>query len=164
MLLIYLSRMFISMLIGLLIGSDREHYNKPCGLRTVTFIILGATLVTLMTLRLDSITINNSFDAIRAIAYYLVAIGFVGGGIITQNKGKVEGITTAALLLPMAVIGVLIGLGEYPLGLVATLVIYLVLKLKYIKLELQTFRKKKEKNKILKRPVKRQRKYITARG
>jgi len=144
----YLLRLGVSTLVGLIMGSDRERWNKPCGLRTVTFIIMGATLVTLLTLKLDSITLNNSFDAIRAIAYYLVAIGFVGGGLITQNKGKIEGTTTAALLLPVAVIGVLIGLGAYSLGLTAALAVYLVLKLKYFQIEFQTFIKKsKKKNK-----------------
>jgi len=145
MILTYIARIVVSMLVGLLVGQDRDRWNKPCGLRTITLIVVGATLVVLMTLILDTKSMNNSFDAIRAIAYYLVAIGFVGGGMITQTKGKVEGTTTAALLLPMTVIGILIGLGEYTLGLIATLLVYLVLKLKYIKIELQTFMKKKKR-------------------
>jgi putative Mg2+ transporter-C (MgtC) family protein len=131
----------LSLLCGLLLGYDREQTDKPCGLRTVSLICFGATLITIMTFKLVKYELN--FDAIRAIAYYLVAIGFVGGGIINQQKGKITGITTASLLLPISIIGFLIGLEEFLLAGVATLGIYLILKLKYIRIKFETKRRKR---------------------
>ena len=147
--LVYLLRIGLSFLLSLIIGIDREQADKPAGLRTILFIMIGATLTVIFSLRY--LGIAEKFDAIRAIAYYLVAIGFVGGGIIGRKHGRVEGITTAALLLPISLIGFLCGIGDYFLAIVATLIIYLVLKLKYIKIKIQLITKKKKgRNKCLK--------------
>ena len=141
--LVYLLRIGLSFCLGLIIGLEREQADKPAGLRTVLFIMIGATLAVIFSLRYLGIT--EKFDAIRVIAYYLVAIGFVGGGIIGRKQGKVEGITTAALLLPISLIGFLCGIGDYFLAIAATLIIYLVLKLKYIKIKIQLIQKKGRK-------------------
>lgn len=141
--LIYLLRIALSFFLGLIIGIEREQQDKPAGLRTILFITLGATLTVIFSLKYTNIT--ESFDAIRAIAYYLVAIGFVGGGIIGRRQGKVEGITTAALLLPISVIGFMVGIGEYIFAIVATLLIYFVLKLKYLKIQLITKKQRRKR-------------------
>lgn len=141
-LMIYLGRILLSLGLGLFIGWEREEQDKNAGLRTISLVTLGATLVVIMTLRWDIYTLKNSFDAIRAIAYYLVAIGFVGGGIISYKKGKLKGVTTASLLLPMAVIGILIGMGEFILAIVSGLLVYFILKLKYIKITFEKRRKR----------------------
>jgi len=143
--LLYLLRIGLSCLLGLIIGLEREQADKPAGLRTILFIILGATLTVIFSLKFvkDTSALNINYDAIRAIAYYLVAIGFVGGGIIGRKQGKIEGITTASLLLPVSIIGFLCGLGDYSLAIVATLIIYLILKLKYIKIKIQVMKKRK---------------------
>ena len=71
-------------------------------------------------------------DAVRAPSYILTGIGFLGGGIIMSRGDKVEGITTAALLLVLVPLGILIGVGEFGLSFLCTLAIYFVLKLKHI--------------------------------
>lgn len=142
LLLLDLFKLGTSLLIGLIIGWEREEQDKQAGLRTISLITLGATLVVMMTLKWDVYKLNNSFDAIRAIAYYLVAIGFVGGGIIYYNRGKLQGITTASLLLPMSIIGILIGMEEFTLAIISGILIYFILKLKYIKVTIEKRRKK----------------------
>lgn len=149
--LVYLSRIGLSFLLGLIIGLEREQADKPAGLRTVLFIMIGATLTVIFSLRY--LDIAEKFDAIRAIAYYLVAIGFVGGGIIGRKQGKVEGITTASLLLPISLIGFLCGIGDYFLAVVSTLIIYLILKLKYLKIKIQLITKKKKRRQNAKSKV-----------
>lgn len=144
--LIYLSRIAVSFFLGLIIGLEREQADKPAGLRTILFIMLGATLAVIFSLKY--IGIVEKFDAIRAIAYYLVAIGFVGGGIIGRKQGKIEGITTASLLLPVSLIGFLCGIGDYFLAIVSTIIIYIILKLKYIKIVFyHNYIRRKSKNK-----------------
>jgi len=129
-----LLKILVALFCGLLIGFEREYQDKPAGLRTIMFIVLGATLTTIFSLKY--VNLGNGFDAIRAIAYYLVAIGFVGGGIIRKST-KTDGITTASLLLPMSVIGFFCGISEFALAIIATCIIFLVLMLKYVKLKLK---------------------------
>ncbi len=144
--LIYLYRIGLALILSLFIGWEREQQHKGAGLRTISLITLGATLIVILTLRWDVYTeLKNSFDAIRAIAYYLVGLGFMGSGLIRQKGGKLVGLTTASLLLPMAVIGFLCGMGEYTLAIVSTLIIYFILKLKHVKITLTKTRKKRKR-------------------
>jgi len=146
--LTYLFRIGLSFLLGLIIGLEREQADKPAGLRTILFIMVGATLTVVFSLRY--LGVAESFDAIRAISYYLVAIGFVGGGIIGRRNGKIEGITTAALLLPISLIGFLCGIGDFFLAICSTAIIYIVLKLRYIKIKIQ-LGKSTRRNKCVKK-------------
>ena len=144
--LAYLYRIGLALILSLFIGWEREQQHKGAGLRTISLITLGATLIVITTLRWDIYTeLKNSFDAIRAIAYYLVGLGFMGSGLIRQKDGKLIGLTTASLLLPMSVIGFLCGMGEYILAIVSTLIIYFILKLKYFKITIAKTRKKRRK-------------------
>ena len=131
-----------SLVYSLILGYDREKADKPCGLRTIVFICLGATLTVIFTFKLHKF--NVDFDAIRAIAYYLVAIGFVGGGIITHKRNEIDGVTTASLLLPVAIIGFFCGIGELILAGIITLLCFGILKFKYVtnKLEARNEEKK----------------------
>ena len=141
----YLIGIGLSLLLSGLIGFERESQDKSAGLRTTMLICLGATLTVIFSLELVKIVkpLEMSFDMIRAIAYYLVAIGFVGGGIIYRSGKKLKGITTSALLLPVAVVGFFCGLGAYMLAGVSAICIYLILKLKYVKVRIETYNKKK---------------------
>ena len=132
----YLGRIALSILLSALIGIEREKEDKPAGLRTIMLICLGATFTVIFSLEYAKVT-NLSYDAIRAIAYYLCAIGFVGGGIITRAKGKLEGITTSALLLPVTVIGLLCGIGSYILATMGTVIIFGILKIKYLEVKIK---------------------------
>ena len=146
--IIYLLRIGLAVLLGLIIGLEREQQDKNAGLRTILLIMLGACLITVFSLNYVKVTneLGISFDAIRAIAYYIVAIGFVGGNIVGKNKGKVSGLTTSAVLLPVAVVGFLCGTGEYVLAIVATILIYAILKLKYLRIKIGLVKKRGKKN------------------
>lgn len=143
----YLIGIGLSFLLSGLIGFERESQDKSAGLRTTMLICLGATLTVIFSLELVKIVkpLEMNFDMIRAIAYYLVAIGFVGGGIIYRSGRKLKGITTSALLLPVSVVGFFCGLGAYVLAGVSALCIYLILKLKHIKIKIETVHKSKRK-------------------
>jgi len=142
----YLIGIGLSLVLSALIGFERETQDKSAGLRTTMLICLGATLTVIFTLELVKIALplNMSFDMIRAIAYYLCAIGFVGGGIIYGCGNKLKGITTSALLLPVSVIGFFCGLGIYPLAIISAICVYLILKLKYVKVKIEKIKKKRK--------------------
>ena len=134
----YLIGIGLSILLSGLIGFERESQDKSAGLRTTMLICLGATLTVIFTLELIKIAkpLGMDFDMIRAIAYYLVAIGFVGSGIIYKSGKKVKGITTSALFLPLSATGFFCGLNNYILAIISAGCIYLILKLKYIKIKI----------------------------
>jgi len=142
----YLYRIGLALILSLFIGWEREQQHKGAGLRTISLITLGATLIVITTLKWDIYKgLNNSFDAIRAIAYYLVGIGFVGGGLIRQKNGKLLGLTTASLLLPVSVIGFLCGMGEYILAVISAIIIFFILKLKYVKIRFEKVNRRRKR-------------------
>ncbi len=142
----YLYRIGLALILSLFIGWEREQQHKGAGLRTISLITLGATLIVITTLRWDIYAgLNNSFDAIRAIAYYLVAIGFVGGGLIRLKNGQVLGLTTASLLLPVSIIGFLCGMGEYSLAIISAIVIFFILKLKHVKVTYEKVKRRRKR-------------------
>ena len=132
----YLARIGLSMALGLFIGYEREGQKKPAGVRDVALVTLGATLCAIISLELVNIGLQFPapirYDLGRIIAYTIVAIGFLGSGVIIQNKKGVEGITTSTMLWSMVAVGLLCGIGQYVLAIVSEICIYFILKLKHI--------------------------------
>lgn len=141
--MINLFKIIISIFLAGIIGLERAKQEKTAGLRTTIFISLGATLAIIFDLQFlahfKDLTSNVilRLDPIRIIAYYIVAIGFVGGNIINKQKNKIKGVTTSALLLPVSFIGFLCGFGEYFLAIFVTAIVYGILLLKYLEIKIQ---------------------------
>lgn len=125
-------KLLFSVFLGSLIGYERQLRAKPAGLRTHMLICLGSTLLTIM-----SLTAFPNADTSRMAAYIIVGIGFIGGGTIFQFKEKVIGLTTAASLWAIASIGIAVGVGYYLLASIATLIIYIILRLSVIESEIK---------------------------
>jgi putative Mg2+ transporter-C (MgtC) family protein len=121
-----LASLVLSIILGAIVGVEREHAHRPAGLRTHMMVALGSCLFTVM---------SQSFGAQPAqVAGGIVAgIGFIGAGTIWAEKEKVhvQGITTAASLWATAAIGLAAGLGDYPVAIVVTIMIFLILASKY---------------------------------
>lgn len=147
----YLQRIGLSLLLGLLIGFERDQQQKPAGIRDVALVSLGATLFTVIGLQLIPMALTYEapirYDIGRIIAYTIVSIGFLGSGVIIQTKNKLEGITTATILWVMVAIGLLCGIGQYLLASISGLVVYLLLKLKYFRIKFETEAKRWKKRK-----------------
>jgi len=148
--IIYLIKIGLALLLGIFVGYEREIQKKSAGFRDVTLVTLGATLFTIISLELALIAQKISggdirYDIGRIIAYTIASMGFLGSGAIIQNKNKLEGITTAGVLWSMVACGLAIGLGNYQLAIITALAIYLVLKLKYIKIKFHSMRKRRKK-------------------
>lgn len=137
-----LSAILLSVGLGLFIGYERELQNKPAGIRDITLVTLGACIFTLIARRVAAVNPNN--DLGRIISYTISSIGFLGSGAIIQNKGDVEGITTAATLWSSVAIGLLCGMGDLFLAIITSILIYGVLKLKYLQVKIEGWRKKKD--------------------
>ncbi len=114
--------MILAVVVGGLIGAEREYRSKSAGFRTLTLICLGATLFTML-----SELIGGKGTPDRIAANVVVGIGFVGAGVIFKGDTKVSGITTAAMIWVAAALGMGIGAGFEVLSLIACLLVLTVL-------------------------------------
>lgn len=117
--------LLMSIVFGAVIGLEREITHKPAGLRTHILVCLGSCIFTIVSLRFG-------MDPARVAAGIVTGIGFIGAGTIIAEQGKVVGITTAASLWVTAAIGLTIGIGDYLLSAVSTLLVFLILTSKII--------------------------------
>ena len=120
-------RIVLAFILGALVGFEREISRKPAGLRTNSLVGLGAALFTIL-----SYDAFPGGDPSRIAAGVVVGVGFLGAGTIVKTKEKVRGLTTAATLWTVASIGVTVGAGYYALGIVATVLAFVALKLDVI--------------------------------
>ncbi|MBI2208534.1 MgtC/SapB family protein [Candidatus Woesearchaeota archaeon] len=118
-----LLRLVIAAVIGGIIGFERRAVHKPAGLRTHMLVSLGSALFTILSF---GVFAN---DPARIIAGIVTGIGFLGAGTIFRAKDHIKGLTTAASLWAVSAVGIGIGLGEYFLVAVSTVLILLVLQL-----------------------------------
>ncbi len=117
-------RICFSMLIGGVIGIEREYRTKPAGFRTLILISVGSTLFTLM-----SVKIGGPDNADRIASYILVGIGFIGSGVIFKEGLKVTGLTTAATIWITAALGMAAANGDFLLCLLVLGIVMSVLEI-----------------------------------
>ncbi len=131
-------RLFLALLLGSVVGLEREVSQQSAGLRTHILVCLGATAFTIVSIsdmsqglsQLDpalGVDYRIVRDPARIAAQVVTGIGFIGGGAVLRHGASIRGLTTAASLWMMASIGMLTGIGQYYLAIVATLFSFLVL-------------------------------------
>jgi putative Mg2+ transporter-C (MgtC) family protein len=150
-----LIRMAMAVVIGGVIGYEREYKKRPAGFRTHILVCLGAALVSLISdqLRINVFSMYLANPAMgsqvrtdvgRIGAQVISGIGFLGAGTIMSDKGSVKGLTTAASIWATGCIGLAVGWGFYLLAVVAaaailmTLIFMKVFETKYIGRRLNT--------------------------
>lgn len=125
-------RLLVAMLIGGLIGWDREKSDKPAGLRTHMLVALGSASFTLLGFEVGahlSPKSGEGFDPTRVLQGVIGGIGFLGAGSIIQNRGQVSGLTTAASVWVAGALGSAAGVGAYVLAGVTTVLAFVILAL-----------------------------------
>jgi len=113
-------RLILAVILGMMVGFERELAHKPAGLRTHMLVCLGSCLFTV-------ISLEFAVDPARIASGIVAGIGFIGAGAIIAEPDRVVGITTAASLWMTAAIGLTIGVGNYVLAAVAVLLAILTL-------------------------------------
>ena len=124
------ARLLVAILIGGLIGWDRQKSDKPAGLRTHMLVALGSASFTLLGFEVGahlSPKSGEGFDPTRVLQGVIGGIGFLGAGSIIQNHGQVSGLTTAASVWVAGALGSAAGVGAYVLAGVTTVLAFLIL-------------------------------------
>jgi putative Mg2+ transporter-C (MgtC) family protein len=108
-------RLGAALIIGSLIGLNRELHGKPAGLRTHALVTLGAAVATVVVLKSPTGFLAAEQNAIgRVVQGILTGVGFLGAGVILRDPaGHVTGLTTAATVWMCAVLGLVCGLGYW---------------------------------------------------
>jgi putative Mg2+ transporter-C (MgtC) family protein len=122
--LIMIGKVLLSVLLGAIIGYEREMKEKPAGLRTHMLLATASTVFTIL-----STDAFPGSESARVAAGIVAGVGFIGAGAIFMQKDKVIGITTAASLWVTASIGMAVATGFYVLGVATTLIAYIILRL-----------------------------------
>ena len=123
-------RMLMAVMLGGIVGLEREAAGKAAGLRTHSLVTLGAALVVTVAGLMDM----TSADKSRVIQGLVTGIGFIGGGAILKltDEHRIKGLTTAAGIWMTASIGIAIGSGKLTTAVLATAVTFLVLRVLHL--------------------------------
>jgi putative Mg2+ transporter-C (MgtC) family protein len=116
-----ITRLVLSLLLGAVIGLEREYRDKDAGFRTLTLIGLGSCLFTLVSIMLT----NGTMD--RIASNIVTGIGFLGAGVIFKSDKGVNGLTTAACIWVTAAGGMAIGGGYYLAAFAVCFIVLFVL-------------------------------------
>jgi len=114
--------LLLSLLIGFIIGYERESKGKDAGISTHTLVIMGSMLFTFLSLNVVS------DSTVRIAAQVVTGIGFLGAGLILRDGTSVRNLTTAASLWFAAAIGMAIGFEFYVVAILSSFVAIITLR------------------------------------
>lgn len=125
-------RTCVALLIGTVIGMERERKNRPAGMRTHVLVCLGACMIAMIETEMQARIIasgatNVTLNMGRVIAQVVSGIGFLGAGTIFMAQKRVAGLTTAASLWNAACLGLAVGLGYYWIAGIGCALVMIVL-------------------------------------
>ncbi|MBM7689350.1 magnesium transporter MgtC [Enterococcus ureilyticus] len=131
-------RLCLAMLIGGVIGFERQYKNRPAGMRTHILVCMGATIIALIQVEIAASALQDAInhpeltgvirsDQARLIAQVVSGIGFLGAGTIIVTKQSVTGLTTAASLWAVAGLGIAIGMGYYAIAITSFIGVFIAL-------------------------------------
>lgn len=114
-------RSFLSVIVGIVIGSERARHGRAAGMRTHILVCIGSALTSMISIYAQNFLSSNG-DVLRLSAQVISGIGFLGAGmIILKNNNVITGLTTAAGVWTTSVIGIAIGCGFYVGAVIVTL-------------------------------------------
>lgn len=139
-------RLFLAVILGGVIGFERESHNRPAGFRTHILVCVGSALIMMVSAYGFTGQIDEGFiaDPGRIAAGVVTGIGFIGAGTILQQRGSIRGLTTAATIWVVSGVGLAAGVGFY-LGAVLTTVFVLISLLLLRRAEIYFFSRRRLK-------------------
>jgi len=115
-------KILLALVVGGVLGAERESRDKAAGFRTMILISVGAAIYTMLSLKLA-----GPGDPTRIAANIVSGVGFLGAGAILRDRRQVLGLTTAATIWVVAALGAAVGGGQFMLSVVGTVCTLLVL-------------------------------------
>jgi putative Mg2+ transporter-C (MgtC) family protein len=122
----YLWRLVISLLIGGVVGLEREFKGKPAGIRTNILMCLGSCLIMIISIEVARMA-GGSADPGRIAAQVVTGVGFLCAGTIMRSKFSISGLTTAATIWVLSALGLAIGAGYIMLSVYVAALITITL-------------------------------------
>ena len=120
-LLTIIIRFLVTFILSLLFGLERHKAHKPIGFGTFIFVAIGSCGLAITAM---AISIDNPLPLLAAI---VTGIGFLGAGALIRTTDKIFGFTTAASIWVFAIFGLVIGAGEYLIGIIMYALIWAVI-------------------------------------
>ena len=115
-------KLLVSLVLGALIGAEREYKGRNIGFRTIILITLGSTLFTIL-----SFILGRDGDRARIASNIVTGVGFLGAGAIFRDGASVRGVTTASIIWISAAIGMACGIAQYEFAILVTGTVLLIL-------------------------------------
>jgi putative Mg2+ transporter-C (MgtC) family protein len=123
-------RLVFSLLLGAVVGLERETHDRPAGLRTFILVSVGSTLIMIVSMNIRYLFPGaTDVDPGRIAAQVVTGIGFLGAGTILHEGASIRGLTTAAGLWVVAAVGLAVGAGFYVAAGVTTALALVTLSL-----------------------------------
>lgn len=123
-------RMLLAVLIGGIIGTERDMKNRAAGMRTHMLVCMGAAIVMMTNEYIYMLYNQPNIDMTRMAAQVVSGIGFIGAGtILVTRDNRIKGLTTAAGLWAAAALGLAIGIGFYEIAIIGSILIIAVVTL-----------------------------------
>ena len=122
-------RLLCAMVVGMVIGTEREYTHRPAGMRTHILVALGAcaVMITGQLIFVQYKALGGNPDPSRLSAQVITGVGFLGAGTILREGTNVKGLTTAASLWAVACLGIAAGGGYYAVALLGMVFIFVTL-------------------------------------
>lgn len=126
-----LARLLAAVVLGGLIGIEREWRNKPAGLRTHILVCVAACLFVILGQEISQLQFGQGDqqrqDPLRMIEAVTAGVAFLAAGLIFTSKGEVKNVTTGASLWLAGAVGLGCGAGQMPLAAMATVIVVTVI-------------------------------------
>lgn len=122
----YIMRLLVALVIGGVVGLERELHGKPAGIRTNMLMCIGACLIMIISIEVSR-TAASTADPGRIAAQVITGVGFLCAGTIIRSRFHVSGLTTAATIWVLAALGLAIGAGYILLSVVGAALITITL-------------------------------------
>jgi putative Mg2+ transporter-C (MgtC) family protein len=126
-------RLLLATLAGAVVGLEREYHGRPAGMRTHILVSLGSALISLISIEMGHMaepfatSVRIQVDPGRIVQGVVTGIGFLGAGAIIKIGMTARGLTTAASLWCIAIVGMGFGFGIYKIPILGTLLMLFTL-------------------------------------
>ncbi len=120
------AQLVLAIVLGALVGLERELSKKSAGMRTFALVSLGASFFTIIAIMAMEKFPGANFELSRIPSQVVVGVGFLGAGLIIFHGSQLKGLTTAAGLWVAAAVGMAIGFRFYLLAIFTTFLTVLI--------------------------------------